>query len=143
MTVCICSRIYNSVNLLESFLYQEERAMIERRMAQTGMKNLRAYIVKMAIDEEHRANITLHRAAKKHFDKLGLKKLPSIASLKQEYATLLAKKKKLYSGYRSEKSNMQELLVAKGNADRILGVKPNAQTQDISRPQKRSETHDL
>ena len=29
---------------------EEERAMIERRMAQAGMKNLRAYIVKMAID---------------------------------------------------------------------------------------------
>ena len=29
---------------------QEERDMIERRMAQTGMTTLRAYIVKMAID---------------------------------------------------------------------------------------------
>jgi uncharacterized protein (DUF1778 family) len=29
---------------------EEERAMIERRMAQTGMKNMRAYIVKQAID---------------------------------------------------------------------------------------------
>ena len=29
---------------------EEEREMIERRMEQTGMKNMRAYIVKMAID---------------------------------------------------------------------------------------------
>ena len=29
---------------------EEERAMIEKRMAQTGMKNMRAYIVKMAVD---------------------------------------------------------------------------------------------
>jgi len=29
---------------------EEERAMIERRMEQTGMKSLRAYVVKMAID---------------------------------------------------------------------------------------------
>ena len=29
---------------------EEERGMIERRMAQTGMKNMRAYIVKMAVD---------------------------------------------------------------------------------------------
>ncbi len=28
----------------------KERAMIERRMAQTGMKNMRAYLLKMAID---------------------------------------------------------------------------------------------
>ena len=29
---------------------EEERSMIERRMEQTGMKNMRAYIVKMAFD---------------------------------------------------------------------------------------------
>ena len=29
---------------------EDERAMIEYRMAQTGMRNMRAYIVKMAID---------------------------------------------------------------------------------------------
>jgi len=29
---------------------EEERKMIERRMAQTGIKSLRAYIVKMAVD---------------------------------------------------------------------------------------------
>jgi uncharacterized protein (DUF1778 family) len=29
---------------------EEERAMIEKRMAQTGMTNMRAFIVKMAID---------------------------------------------------------------------------------------------
>ena len=40
--------------------------------------------------EEHRAGITLHRAAKKHFDDQKTKKLPTIASLKQEYAALLA-----------------------------------------------------
>ncbi len=28
----------------------KERAMIERRMAQTGIKNMRAYLLKMAID---------------------------------------------------------------------------------------------
>ncbi len=30
----------------------KERAMIERRMAQAGMKNMRAYLLKMAIDGE-------------------------------------------------------------------------------------------
>ena len=29
---------------------EEERAMIEQRMEQSGMKNMRAYLVKMAID---------------------------------------------------------------------------------------------
>ena len=92
--------------------------------------------------EEHRANIMLHRAAKKHFDSIGIKKLPTIASLKQEYAALLAEKKKLYSGYHTVKSNMQELLAAKGNAQRVLGIKDNGQERDISRGQNKSNPPD-
>jgi len=47
---------------------------------------------------EHEAELLLHQSAKKAFDALGLKKLPSINMLKQEYAALLAEKKKLYQG---------------------------------------------
>jgi hypothetical protein len=66
-----------------------------------------------------------------------------IASLKQEYAALLAEKKKLYSGYRAAKSNRQELLIAKGNADRILGIKTETQDRDVSRSKNRSDTHEM
>ena len=92
--------------------------------------------------EEHRADITLHRAAKKHFDGLGIKKLPTISSLKQEYAVLLAEKKKMYSGYREAKDNMKELLVAKGNAQRILGIGKDEQEREVSRQQARSNAPD-
>jgi predicted transglutaminase-like protease len=94
--------------------------------------------------EEHRADITLHKAAKKYFDEQGYgkdKKLPMIASLKQEWATLAAEKKKLYSGYHSAKSNMTDLLTSKSNADKILGVKPNAHNLDGERSLKRSNSH--
>ena len=84
--------------------------------------------------EEHRAAITLHRAAKKHFDGLGLKTLPKISELKQEYAVLSAEKKKLYQDYHATKKNMQVLLVARGNAERILGIKPHEQRQEILHP---------
>jgi len=80
--------------------------------------------------ESQRTDITLHRAAKKHFDRLGLKKLPTIALLKQEYAALAAEKKKLYSGYRAAKDNMRELVVAKDNATKILGITPEVQKHD-------------
>ena len=93
--------------------------------------------------EEHRADIILHRAAKKYFDGLGLKKLPTITSLKQEYATLIAEKKKIYSGYRAAKNNMQELLIAKGNAQRMLDIKPEAQERDYSRMPKRNNSHEI
>ena len=38
----------------------------------------------------HAADIILHRAVKKYFSELNVKKLPSINQLKQEYATLAA-----------------------------------------------------
>jgi len=92
--------------------------------------------------ESQRADISLHRAAKKHFDGLGLKKLPPIASLKQEYAALVAEKKKLYSGYRSAKNNMRELVVAKENATKILGLTPETQKGDAGRGQQRNNLRD-
>ena len=48
---------------------------------------------------EHESEIIIHKAAKKAFDDLGLKKLPTVKSLKAEYAELLAEKKALYSDY--------------------------------------------
>ena len=94
--------------------------------------------------EEHRADITLHQAAKKYFDDLGYgkdKKLPTISSLRQEYAVLLAEKKKLYSNYRELKETSRALTIAKGNADRILGIKPQAQDRDTSRENNQRNTH--
>lgn len=42
---------------------------------------------------EHESEIILHKAAKKAFDELGLKKLPTVKTLQTEYAALLAEKK--------------------------------------------------
>ena len=49
---------------------------------------------------EHEAEILLHQAAKKAFDELGVKKLPTVKSLQAEYAGLLDQKKKAYGEYR-------------------------------------------
>jgi len=68
----------------------------------------------------HAAEIILHRAAKKHFEGLGLKKLPSINTLKQEWAALEAERRKLYTGYKASKQNNVALGVAKSNADAML-----------------------
>lgn len=82
---------------------------------------------------EHESDILLYRAAKKHFDSLGLPRLPSMQSLRQKYATLEAEKRKLYQSYRGEKENMVALLNAKYNVDRLLGVDPaREKTQERS-----------
>ena len=69
---------------------------------------------------EHEADITLHKAAKKHFDELGIQKIPTVKSLQAEYAALMAEKKAAYAEYRKAREDMKELLTAKANIDRIL-----------------------
>lgn len=70
---------------------------------------------------EHEGDILLHKAAKKVFDELGVKKLPSVKSLQEEYAKLLAEKKAAYAAYRRSRDEMRELLLHKQNVDRMLG----------------------
>ena len=71
---------------------------------------------------EHESDIIIHKAAKKAFDELGLKKLPTVKSLSAEYAELLAKKKAAYAQYAEAKKEMRELLVHKANVEYILGL---------------------
>ena len=63
----------------------------------------------------------LHKAAQKAFDELGVKKLPSVKSLQEEYAKLLTEKKAAYAEYRRSRDEMRELLLHKQNVDRMLG----------------------
>lgn len=76
--------------------------------------------------QAHESDITIHKAAKQYFDEQGLKKLPTLKSLKAEYAELMAKKKTAYAEYRQTREEMKELLTAKSNVDRILGIEANA-----------------
>lgn len=78
---------------------------------------------------EHEADILLHQAAKKYFDEQDLKKLPSVKSLQAEYAELLAKKKAAYADYREARNEMQELVTAKANVERILGKTPEREAR--------------
>ncbi|WP_104803044.1 relaxase/mobilization nuclease domain-containing protein [Blautia marasmi] len=71
---------------------------------------------------EHEADILLHKAAKKAFDELGVQKLPRVKELQSEYAVLLAEKKKAYAEYQQARQEMQEVLTAKANVDRLLGT---------------------
>ena len=71
--------------------------------------------------EEHRAEITLHKAAKEAFNAAGGTKLPTIKELRQEYAQLIVQKKEAYKGYREAKREMQELLKARQNVEQFYG----------------------
>lgn len=69
---------------------------------------------------EHEQEITMHKAAKAKFDKLGLEKLPRVKDLSEEYGQVLAKKKAAYARYKDARRNMEDLLIAKKNVDILL-----------------------
>lgn len=77
--------------------------------------------------EEHEADILLHQAAKNAFDDMGIKKLPKVKELQTEYAKLLEQKKKDYAEYRRSREEMRELLAAKANVDRLMGMEEEKQ----------------
>ncbi len=75
--------------------------------------------------QEHEQEILLHKAAKKAFDELGIKKLPTVKSLQSEYAVLLTEKKTAYADYRQAREAMRELQTVKANVQKILMVNEN------------------
>lgn len=77
---------------------------------------------------EHEADILLHQAAKKYFDSIGITKLPSVKSLREEYAGLLEQKRKAYAAYKQARSDMKELHNIKANVDYLLDI-PASQEQ--------------
>lgn len=70
---------------------------------------------------EHEADILLHRAAKKCFNDLGLKKLPTVKSLQEEFAQLLSEKREAYPELKRVREEMKEMLIVKANVERMLG----------------------
>ena len=76
---------------------------------------------------EHESDIILHKAAKKAFDDFGLKKLPTVKSLNEEFARLLTEKKAAYADYHKTQEQMRELLIHKANAAYLLGLEERKQ----------------
>ena len=83
--------------------------------------------------ESHRAEITLHKAAKAAFNEADLKKLPKVKELDAEYSKLLTEKKAAYPDYRKAKDEMQELLRAQRNVDLFFAEEKNPTEKAQSR----------
>lgn len=70
---------------------------------------------------EHEAEIALYRAVQDTFRRvLSGAKLPKMDALKAEYQKLAAEKRAAYKKYRAVRKDMQEVVTAKGNIDRLL-----------------------
>ena len=103
--------------------YSKTREVYAQYRKLTGRKQAKFY-------EQHTSEIEGCQAAKRYFNSLGLKKLPSMQSLKQEYATLYAENRKRYPEYKQAKAKMIELLTAKNNVERILGITEKEKNRD-------------
>lgn len=94
--------------------------------------------------EEHREEITLHKAAKDAFNRWGNSetgkgrggKIPTIRELNQEYAQVLAGKKKAYAEYRIARKEMQELLIARKTIESILEIDRAGETPEKKEPSR-------
>ena len=84
---------------------------------------------------EHEEDIRKHEAAKTAFDQLPDKKIPKVKELNEEYARIVAEKKKAYAEYRIARSKAKELQIALKNAEIIL---ENEQEQKTSRKNRRN-----
>lgn len=69
--------------------------------------------------ENHRDEITLHKAAKEAFSKIA-GKIPKIKELNAEYEQILSIKKKTYSEYRQSKEEMKKYQTAKYNIEKFM-----------------------
>lgn len=80
---------------------------------------------------QNEQEIAIHRAAKKAFDAMGMRKLPKVADLNAEYERLQTEKNALYADYKRDRAEMRQLLIVQENVRRILDTGPQ-QGQDIS-----------
>lgn len=92
--------------------YKTRQAYIEYRKSGYSKKFL----------EEHREEITIHKAAKRAFDQLAGEKIPSRQSLHKEFNQLIIQKKQEYAEYRQVKKDMQEYLIARQTVETILNI---------------------
>ena len=87
--------------------------------------------------ESYRAEIELHKAAKKYFDQLGLEKLPRVKTLNEEFQKTLEEKRALYREYKSVKDKMKNFEIARKNVETILEIdakKPKQKQQKREKP---------
>ena len=69
--------------------------------------------------EEHEDDIIIHKAAKKAFDELGVKKLPTVKSLQVEFAELLTTKKEAYAELKKVRDELRDVAVHTANYEEL------------------------
>ena len=67
--------------------------------------------------------VSTHKEAKAYFDSLGMKKLPTIKSLQEEYSVLAEEKNALYANQKELRQNMVDMVTALNNVEKLLNYR--------------------
>ena len=86
--------------------------------------------------EAHREEITIHKAAKKAFDELGVKRIPRVKDLNTEYARLMAEKKQTFAEYRKTRDEVKEYLIVRENIASLYEAERKENEADWKRQQE-------
>ena len=87
--------------------------------------------------DAHESDIIIHKAAKKAFDDLALKKLPTVKSLQAEYSDLLVQKKLDYAALAKAREEARQLQIYKANAEMFLRTDTEEQRQTREHQQEK------
>ena len=87
--------------------------------------------------DSHESDIIIHKAAKKAFDDLALKTLPTVKSLQAEYSDLLVQKKLDYAGLAKARDEAKQLQIYKANTEILLRTDAEEQRQTRARQQEK------
>ena len=86
--------------------------------------------------EAHREEIMIHKAAKKAFDELGVKRIPKVKDLNAEYARLMAEKKQIFAEYRKARDEVKEYLIVRENIASLYEAERKENEADRKRQQE-------
>ncbi len=79
---------------------------------------------KTKYQQRHESELILYEASKKYLSSVQKDgRLPALKSVNAEYYSLMARKRKLYDGYKSEKKAVTEIDIIKRNVDMLLDDK--------------------
>ena len=109
------------------------RKLLEQVAAYNNTKNI-AQQLKTAkrpavFEEQHRAELTAHRAAAAYFKANNITKLPSPKKLEAEYAQLASEKANFYEQYKEAKEELLKLKTAKQNVASFFREEEPAQQE--------------
>ena len=87
--------------------------------------------------DAHESDILIHKAAKKAFDDLALKKLPTVKSLQAEYSDLPVQKRLDYAALAKARDEAKRLQIYKANTELLLRTDAEEQRQTRERQQEK------